>query len=346
MSNYNFQKINLIVTQWPSPGGEGAEIVYSLKNEPTLAQKVLDSIGEAGQIKRKIYQRRLPENPNKDYYYILRETGNLEPILIEYGFIDNVNDAQKLKNNLIDYAEAVVKAVSEYAGYQYFPTDNIIENKKYIVQKGDTLYSIAKKFNLTVENLKKMNNLVNNTITIGQTLYIDNNNLEVPNSPSLPEEEIYIVQKGDTLYSIGKKFNITVDELKLINNLNSNEIKIGQQLFLKQKQEASKPNVEYDSYIVKKGDSLWSISQKYNIIVNDLIKLNELDSITLQIGQELKVPKVELTNPNEEIYIVKKGDTLWSIAKEFDMTVSELKEINELKSNTLSIGQQLKIKRT
>ena len=214
------------------------------------------------------------------------------------------------------------------------------------MQKGDTLYSIAKKFNLTVENLKKMNNLVNNTITIGQTLYIDNNNLEVPNSPSLPEEEIYIVQKGDTLYSIGKKFNITVDELKLINNLNSNEIKIGQQLFLKQKQEASKPNVEYDSYIVKKGDSLWSISQKYNIIVNDLIKLNELDSITLQIGQELKVPKVELTNPNEEIYIVKKGDTLWSIAKEFDMTVSELKEINELKSNTLSIGQQLKIKRT
>ena len=59
----------------------------------------LNNIGEAGQIKRKAYQRRLPENPNRDYYYILRETGNVEPILVEYGFIDNAKDANKLKNN-------------------------------------------------------------------------------------------------------------------------------------------------------------------------------------------------------------------------------------------------------
>ena len=70
-------------------GGEGAEIVYALRNNSTLADITLQNIGEVGQLKRKVYQRRLPENPNLDYYYILRESGqNTEPILIEYGFID------------------------------------------------------------------------------------------------------------------------------------------------------------------------------------------------------------------------------------------------------------------
>lgn len=90
-------------------GGEGAEIVYSLKNDSTLAEMALNNIGDAGQIKRKVYQRRLPENPNLDYYYILRETGNTEPILVEYGFIDTPRDAQKLKTNLNNYVEGVVK---------------------------------------------------------------------------------------------------------------------------------------------------------------------------------------------------------------------------------------------
>ena len=139
----NDANVILISNHINAGGGEGAEVVYSLKNEPTLAQRVLDNIGAAGQIKRKIYQRRLPENPNKDYYYILRETGNLEPILIEYGFIDNERDSEKLKNNLNDYAEAVVKAVAEYAGYRYKTPEENKESEIYFVKKGDTLYSIS-----------------------------------------------------------------------------------------------------------------------------------------------------------------------------------------------------------
>ena len=71
-----------------------------------------------------------------------------------------------------------------------------------------------------------------------------------------------------------------------------------------------------------------------------------MDSTTLQIGQVLKVPNTVLPDPIEEIYIVKKGDTLWSIAREVNMSVNEIKELNNLNSNLLSIGQQLKIKRT
>ena len=340
----NDQNVILISNHINAGGGEGAEIVYSLRNDSTLAQEILNNIGNAGQIKRKIYQRRLPENPNKDYYYILRETKVSEPLLIEYGFIDNANDANKLRNNLNDYAEAVVKAVTEYAGYTYALPGEIPNLNKdvYIVKRGDTLYSIARDNNITVAELKQLNNLSNNTIYIGQQLLLKPQfEEEKPND----NDNLYIVQKGDTLYSISRKFNISVDTLKRLNKLNSNDIFVGQQLILV---EPENP-VEHDIYIVKKGDSLWSISQKYNINVNDLIKLNNLDNLTLQINQQIKVPKQNIEEPptdNEEIYIVKKGDTLWSISRELGISVNELKELNNLSSNLLNIGQQLKIKRT
>ena len=339
----NDSNVILISNHINAGGGEGAEVVYSLKNEPTLAQRVLDNIGEAGQIKRKIYQRRLPENPNKDYYYILRETGNLEPILIEYGFIDNERDSEKLKNNLNDYAEAVVKAVAEYAGYRYKTPEENKESEIYIVKKGDTLYSIANNYNITVAELKKINNLANNTISIGQKLYIKNDT----NENITDTEDFYTVQKGDTLYSISKKFNISVEEIKKINNLKSNTLSIGQKLNLNGNLPDNETNeIEYDNYTVQKGDSLWSIAQKYNITVNKLINLNELENTILQIGQNLKVPKINIVEPEYEIYIVKKGDTLWSISKENGLTVNEIKELNNLTSNLLSVGQEIKIKRT
>lgn len=340
----NDQNVILISNHINAGGGEGAEIVYSLRNDSILAQEILNNIGDAGQIKRKIYQRRLPENPNKDYYYILRETNVSEPLLIEYGFIDNMNDANKLRNNLNDYAEAVVKAVTEYAGYTYtlpgeIPNQNF---EIYIVKRGDTLYSIARDNNITVSELKQLNNLSNNTIYIGQQLLLKKRiEEELPNE----NDKLYIVKKGDTLYSISRKLNISVDTLKSLNKLNSNDIYVGQQLILVEPEN----QVEYDIYTVKKGDSLWSISQKYNITVNELIKLNNLDNTTLQINQTLKVPKTVIEESpiqNEETYIVQKGDTLWSISRKLGISVNELKDLNNLTSNLLNIGQQLKIKRT
>ena len=340
----NDQNVILISNHINAGGGEGAEIVYSLRNDSILAQEILNNIGDAGQIKRKIYQRRLPENPNKDYYYILRETNVSEPLLIEYGFIDNMNDANKLRNNLNDYAEAVVKAVTEYAGYTYtLPGEIPNQNPEiYIVKRGDTLYSIARDNNITVSELKQLNNLSNNTIYIGQQLLLKKRiEEELPNE----NDKLYIVKKGDTLYSISRKLNISVDTLKSLNELNSNDIYVGQQLILVKPEN----QVEYDIYTVKKGDSLWSISQKYNITVNELIKLNNLNNTTLQINQTLKVPKAVIEESpiqNEETYIVQKGDTLWSISRKLGISVNELKELNNLTSNLLNIGQQLKIKRT
>ena len=270
---YNNSPNTILISNHMNAGnGEGAEIVYSLKNDSTLADLILSNIKESGQKIRKTYQRRLPENPNLDYYYILRDTGNTTPLLIEYGFIDNINDSNRLKNNLNDYVEGVVKALTEYLNYPYTPPNEV--------------------------------------------------------------KEYYTVEKNDTLYSISRRFNIPINKLIEINNLNSDILSIGQILYLEEK-----PNNDYDTYTVVKGDSLWGISRKFNIRVNELIELNNLTDNIITIGQELLVPK-QIDNT----YIVEKGDTLWSIAKKNNITVNELKELNNLTNNTISIGQILKIK--
>lgn len=335
----NNQPAILISNHINAGGGEGAEIVYALRNDSTLADITLQNIGEVGQLKRKVYQRRLPENPNLDYYYILRESGqNTEPILIEYGFIDNIKDQNKLLNYLDDYAEAVVKSIAEYTNTPYLEPNT---SEQYTVQRGDTLYSISQKFNISVNSLKEINNLNTNTILPGQILIIKEN-------VTPPQPTTYKVQKGDTLYSISQKFNTTVDEIKKLNNITSNNIYINQELYIPTSTSApSNPlpippidddeNEEYSEYIVQKGDSLWKISRDYNITVKELIELNNLTTTTLQIGDKLLVP----INKTEKTYTVQRGDTLWSIAKENNVTVNELKEKNNLTTNLLSIGQKL-----
>lgn len=328
----NSSDVILISNHVNSGGGEGAEVIYALRNKDTLAKRILENIGAAGQETRKYYQRRLPSDTSKDYYFIHRNTGNLEPLIVEYGFIDNTKDVEFLKENYEELAEAVISAVANYIGVPYTPPEDLITNT-YVVQKGDTLYSIANKLGTTVSELKKENNLTSNTLQIGEVL-------RIPTKEIYEEEEnIYIVKKGDSLYSIANKYNTTVDELKRINNLTSNILSIGQVLKLPSDKAS---NVEKEentiSYTVQKGDSLYSIARKYDTTIDRIKDLNNLTTNLLSIGQVLLIP----TDTNlETTYTVKKGDSLYSIAKKYNTTVDRLKQLNNLTSNLLSIGQIL-----
>ena len=308
-------------------GGDGFEIVYALRNNDTLAKKIAQEVENAGQNVRKYYQRRLPSNSSKDYYYIIRETPNTEALLVEYGFLDSTgDDIDQLKNNYEELAEAVVKAVTEYIGVPYTSKTD----EYYTVQKGDSLWSIANKFNTTVDNLKKLNNLSTNLLQIGQKLKISATQLNQPN-------EYYTVKKGDTLYSIATKNGLTVQELKELNNLTSNNLTIGQSLLIKKK---PKENTNITTYTVKAGDTLYSIARQYDTTVNKLTTLNNLSSSNLSIGQIIKIP-TSTQNANEQSYIVKSGDNLYSIANKFNTTVSKIINRNNLKSTLLQIGQEL-----
>lgn len=301
-------------------GGEGAEVIYALRDKSALADTVLNEIEKTGQVVRKTYQRRLPSNTSKDYYFIHRDTGKTEPIIVEYGFLDNASDANRLKNNYKEYADAVVKAVASYIGVPY------ISESTYIVKSGDSLYSIAKKYNTTVDEIKKLNNLTSNSLSIGQILNIPLSEVVLVNE--------YIVKSGDSLYSIANKYNTMVNELKSLNNLSNNTLSIGQVLKLPKVDEI----VTVNEYIVKSGDSLYSIAKKYNTSVDELKSLNNLTSNMLSVGQKLNIPVIEEVS---NVYTVKSGDNLYSIARKFNTTVNEIKSKNNLSSNTLSIGQKL-----
>lgn len=308
-------------------GGEGAEVIYALRNSDKLASSILNELEKSGQVVRKYYQRRLPSDSSKDYYYIIRNTPNNETLIVEYGFLDNAADAKRLKNNYKKYAEAVVRAVTLYGGYKYVPVSG---SNYYVVKKGDSLWSIARANGLTVNELKSLNNLSSNILHVGDTLLISS----ADSTDDDGNDNYYVVKSGDTLWSIARKYNLSVNELKALNNLSSNVLSLGQRLIV--------GKGSSNDYVVSAGDTLWAIARKFNVSVDDIKSLNNLSSNNLSIGMTLKIPPYS-NKQNEEtnVYVVKSGDSLWSIARMFNSTVDKIKSLNGLKSNVLSIGQRL-----
>ena len=313
-------------------GAEGAEVIYALRDNSNLASNILTALGNAGQKMRKFYQRRLPSDTSKDYYFMHRNTGSkTHPVIVEYGFIDNPEDLAKIQNNYKEYVDAVVDAV--IATYEGETISSLPESGNYyVVQNGDSLWKIANKYGITVNELKSLNGLTSNNLTVGQIL-------EVPSSSNT--SETYTVKAGDSLWKIANQFGLTVAELKNLNGLNSDNLSIGQVLKVSNSNDSSNNNSN-NTYTVKAGDSLWNIANKYGVTVNELKSLNNLTSDSLSIGQVLKIPSSS-SNNSSNTYTVKAGDSLWNIANKYGITVDELKNLNNLTSNTLSIGQVLKV---
>ncbi len=171
---------------------------------------------------------------------------------------------------------------------------------RYTIQKGDTLYSVAQKHGLTVAELQEMNNgLSPQNLAIGQSIlvkahenYIASNSKEAPRQ-NLAKKKTYTVKQGATLYSIAKSHGLSVAELQTHNKNLSTSISIGQTITIPSKTQlaAAKPIV----HIVKKGDTLYSISKNYNVTVDAIVAYNNLAGNSLSIGQKVKIPNTNYT---------------------------------------------------
>lgn len=128
---------------------------------------------------------------------------------------------------------------------------------------------------------------------------------------------------------------MSVNELKELNNLTSDSLSIGQKLKVKKTL-----NNNSNTYVVEKGDTLYGIARKFGVSVDELKKLNNLSNNNLAIGEILTIPSAN-DNQNTIIYTVQKGDTLYSLARAYKTTVDEIKKLNNLTSNSLSINQKL-----
>src|SRR5699024_7602182 len=170
----------------------------------------------------------------------------------------------------------------------------------------------------------------------------------------------YTVKSGDTLSHIARKYKTSVSELKKLNHLKSDLIYVGQKLKVNGSS-SSKPETELttpapstgSTYTVKSGDTLSHIARKYKTSVSELKKLNHLKSDLIYVGQKLKVngsssSKLE-TKPTTpapstgSTYTVKSGDTVAHIAIKYGTSVSDLKKLNNLKSDLIYVGKKLKV---
>lgn len=335
----NSSDVLVISSHLNAGGSEGSEVIYALRNSDELANNILNEISLSGFPVRKTYQRRLPSDSSKDYYFIHRNTGNTEPIIIEYGFIDNSKDAKRIKENYKKYAEAVVKAVSNTKGIKY---KEPMTSDRYTVQRGDTLWSIAKKLGTTVNEIKETNNLSSNLLYINQEL-------KVPNYDLAEDSNInYIVKKGDTLWSVASSYNISVSDLKKYNNLTSDFLQVGTVLnipssnqIITNDQEQEIIISEGNIYEIKPGDTLYSISKKFNVLVDDIINENNLIDTNLSIGSKILIPN---NLENYITYTVQKGDSLWDLARRYNTTIDEIKKLNNLSSDVLQVGENIQIK--
>lgn len=160
--------------------------------------------------------------------------------------------------------------------------------------------------------------------------------------------DTYTVSKGDTLSHIALRYKTTVQAIRTMNNLKTDVIQIGQKLKLPRAASVptkpSEPAAPSTSgvYTVVRGDTLSHIAVRYKTTVANLKRINGLKSDVLQIGQRIKVSGAAPAVPT--IHTVKKGDTLWDLARTYKLTVSKIKDWNNLSSDNLEIGQKLRLK--
>ncbi len=257
----------------------------------------------------------------------------------------------------------------------------------YTVKNGDSLWLIANEYKMTVQELKKLNGLSSDLIRAGQKLKVSgtvssssssstksNSNKSSSSSSKSSSNKssssssatgTYKVQLGDSLWKIANKVNMSIAELKVLNNLKSDTIYVNQVLKTKSsgsdtssKDTSSKPNQNSATtkYTVKSGDSLWKIANNYNLTVQQIRNVNNLKSDVLYVGQVLKLTgkassgtssssssSSNASSGTTTTYTVKSGDSLWVIAQKFNVTAQQIREKNNLKTDVLQVGQKLVI---
>ena len=140
------------------------------------------------------------------------------------------------------------------------------------------------------------------------------------------QEPAYTVRPGDSLWKIAQSNHVSINQLKEWNALSSDTIYVNQKLSL--------------TYTVKKGDSLWAIARDNGTTVTELKRLNGMTSSFLRDGQQLKLAETSISDSS---YTIQKGDSLSVIGARFNLTVPQLKSMNQLTSDTIYAGKTLNV---
>lgn len=182
--------------------------------------------------------------------------------------------------------------------------------QEHTVQQGETLFSISQQYGVTVGELKEWNNLQSNDLTLGQVLVI------TPHANENSDRTIHVVQAGEALFGISRQYNVTIAEIQQWNNLESTNLEAGTELVIYPQSEPQQSQPSTD----------------------DLEQMNQEERTSI-------VEQYSNSAAESESYTVKSGDTLYGIARQHDMTVTELRQINNLQDDVLRVGQRITVKK-
>ena len=183
------------------------------------------------------------------------------------------------------------------------------QSNVHIVRQGETLFSISRQHNIPVANLRSWNNLTTDNLSVGMRLRL---------APERPANAIkHVVQAQETLFAISRRYNVTIAEIQQWNNLRDTNLEIGQEL------------------------TIYRVPQQTDELLPELV-----DTTPVAIPQPEQARESIVTAPVQmnTYYIVKSGDSLYRIALNHDMTVDELRALNQLQSDVLRVGQQLTVR--
>jgi len=274
-------------------------------------------------------------------------------------------------------------------------------NKVHKVKKGESLYTIAKANKVTEEQLKEWNNISSSKLKPGQKITIQvpekvsakKSNLttkqtEIQPNYSSPDHKIHLVRPGESFYSIAKKYNITEEQLKHLNNYHDGNLNVGDELtvpsenaepatVVAKEEPTIKTITTYQTHKVRKGETLSSIAQKYGTTTNQIKQWNSISTNKLKPGiiltvkefkkevaveqtrksevtlQPAKIENTPTTTPEEpqsktvttrKTHKVRQGETLSTIAEKYGTTTNQLKQWNGISKNKLKPGTVLTVK--
>lgn len=292
----------------------------------------------------------------------------------EYGVIRRIRGAQtrdfyelsqmkKLPKETRHYVPKVLAAMEVYNNHQKYGVKHPKINSTFYkdtevvkIRKSVDINWMAKELGISAQKFKELNpELTASAIPYipkhGLSLRVPNNKhqqivAKVQNYKERPNDNIssYVVKSGDNLTKISRKFNITINELKSINQMNRNTVYIGQKLrvpsSVASRDSIDQPTVaSYQTYRVRKGDNLHSLARRYHTSLSEIMKLNNIKNKTIFIGQNLKVPNFDRT-----YYVVRPGDYLEKIAQKHGLSVSQIKNLNTMNTTKIFPGQRLVVK--
>jgi membrane-bound lytic murein transglycosylase D len=234
------------------------------------------------------------------------------------------------------------------------------------IRRGENLYSIAGKYGVDIASIKDWNNLSGNKIYVGKRLKIYTDKITSYNfagGDNLEKSDLFRhkILPGETLGLIAEKYGVTIYQIKDWNNLTENKIYSGRTLKIYGSDfpsslgdNTSKNSANVNYYKVKKGDTIGQIAEMYRVSISDIRKWNRLRTNKILAGRTLKIYSDSRVNDVPEIkhkgsdnggrfHQVREGDTLYSIAKLYNITIAVLKTLNDMTGNKIMVGQMLKV---